>query len=43
MKNETSEQTKQTWVTPVFTVLSINNETLGAGAAGVDFGSEISA
>jgi hypothetical protein len=39
MENETS---KQTWETPVFTVLSINNETLGNGGAGFDFASEVS-
>ncbi|SEW44100.1 hypothetical protein SAMN05428988_5699 [Chitinophaga sp. YR573] len=41
MKNETTEShPKQTWVTPAFTVLSINDETLGLGGAGTDFASE---
>ncbi len=38
-----SQMAKKTWETPVATVSSINIETLGAGAAGTDFGSEISA
>jgi len=42
MKNETLETPKQTWIAPAFTLLSINDVTLGAGAAGTDFGSEIS-
>jgi hypothetical protein len=42
MKNESSaSQPKQTWVTPALTVLSINNETLGLGGGGTDFGSEL--
>jgi hypothetical protein len=42
MKNETTP-TKSTWETPDLIVLPINDVTLGAGAAGIDFGSEISA
>ncbi|SFM70181.1 hypothetical protein SAMN05428949_0485 [Chitinophaga sp. YR627] len=41
MKNETT-QLKTSWETPDMTVLPINEITLGAGAAGTDFGSEIS-
>ncbi|ACU62337.1 hypothetical protein Cpin_4903 [Chitinophaga pinensis DSM 2588] len=41
MKNETTQQ-KTTWETPDMTVLPINDVTLGAGAAGTDFASEIS-
>ncbi|GAA3931202.1 hypothetical protein [Chitinophaga oryziterrae] len=43
MKNESTEsQPKQPWVTPAFTVLSVNDETLGLGGGGPDFGSELS-
>lgn len=43
MKNETPETLpKQTWIAPAFTLLSINDATLGLGAAGTDFGSELS-
>lgn len=35
--------TNSNWETPSMTILSINEVTLGAGAAGTDFGSEISA
>lgn len=42
MKNETLETPKQTWIAPVFTLLSINDVTLGLGGGGPDFGSELS-
>lgn len=42
MKNETLETPKQTWIAPVFTLLSINDATLGLGGGGPDFGSELS-
>jgi len=43
MKNETTEtQPKQSWITPAFTVLSVNDETLGLGGGGPDFASELS-
>jgi hypothetical protein len=42
MKNEQTTQ-KSEWITPDIQVYEVNDITLGAGAAGFDFGSEISA
>lgn len=42
MKNEQTLPKPQ-WETPGMTILAVNEVTLGGGAAGTDFGSEISA
>jgi hypothetical protein len=42
MKNEQTMQ-KSEWITPDIKVYEVNDITLGAGGAGFDFGSEVSA
>lgn len=42
MKNEQTTQ-KSAWISPDIKVYEVNDITLGNGAAGFDFGSEISA
>lgn len=41
-KNEIAFEAKESWSKPELLVMSIAENTLGGGAAGIDFGSEIS-
>jgi|GEM_PF-2308510 len=40
---ENTQTSKPVWIAPDLKVFEVNDLTLGAGAAGIDFGSEISA